>query len=473
MSTTNATTPGYVTDVGYSATFTPALAPEWLDLVALISGYAPPARDDGFAYCELACGRALTSAVLAATHPNATFHAVDFMQEHIAYAESLVERAGIGNLTLHATDFAGAARMELPRFQYIVAHGAYSWIDAQARRDLLGFIDRHLAEDGLVYLSYNAMPGWLADLPLQRLIAALAQGAAGDSLAKFSAAETELRRLSAAGVPALMMSPMFARFLATQRDQLPANYFAHEYLAPAWQPLYVTDVRGELASIGLRPSGSAILADNFDSFVLRTAQRDALAGIDDDNVRELVRDCMLMTDFRCDVFHRNATRLNESARRREMLRRRFALVRPEPLVTWSMRTKAGTLRFDNPMSRAIVAALEQGPLPLRRIEGPANDVVANALSLASAGIIRPVNQSDTPVAALNQVLVELDSEAVPLPYRALPCGTALRLEPMLHGYLRGRGRLPRRLRAWPDFLAGAIGANRRGQPRAGNQVATK
>ena len=465
MTTTTATMPGYVTDVAYSATFTPALAPDWLDLVALIAGFAPPARRDDFAFCELACGRGLTSAVLAATHPDATFHAIDFMEQHIAYAGQLANRAGIGNLTLHPTDFAGAARLALPRFQYIVAHGAYSWIDAEARADLRDFIDRHLADDGLVYLSYNALPGWLTDMPLQRLIAAFAKRAPGDSLAKFAAAEAALRHISAAGVPALQLSPMFARLLATQRAQLPANYFAHEYLAPAWQPLYVTDVRSELASIGLRPVGSATLADNFDSFVLRAAQRDALAGIEDADTRELVRDCMLMTEFRCDVFARHPTRLRESARRREILRRRFALVRPQPLVAWSMRTKAGTLRFDNPLTRAIVAALDNGPLALRQLEGPASDVVANALALAAAGIIRPVNQRDTPVDALNEALAEFDSDATPLPFRALPCGTALRLEPALHHCLRGHGRLPRRLRAWPDFLARAMGATTQDQSR--------
>jgi len=443
-----------VTDTGYSATFTPYLAPDWLDLTALISGFAPPVRGDGFSFCELACGRGLTAAVLAATHPDGVFHAVDLMPEHIAYARRLVERAVIGNLTLHSLDFAGAGRLELPRFQYIVAHGVYSWIDARAREDLRRFIDCHLAPGGLVYLSYNAMPGWALDLPFKHLVAAFAQAAPGDSIARFAAAETALRRLSAAGMPALRTSPMFMRVLPRNRERLSAAYFAHEYLAPAWQPLYVTEARAELATIGLRPVGSAILADNFDSFVLRATQRDALAEIDDDDRRELVRDCMLMTRFRCDVFCRDALTLSEGEQRRSILRRRFALVVPAPLATYSMQTAAGRLRFDNPLAHRIVAALAQGPQPLRRLGSP-GDLVVNALALASAGIIRPVNNSDTPVGALNSALAEFDSEAIRLPFCALPSGTALALEPALHRYLRGRGRLPRRLRAWRDFLAQA------------------
>jgi trans-aconitate methyltransferase len=473
LSTTIATASGYVTDVGYSATFTPSLSPDWLDLTTLISGYAPPARRDGFAFCELACGRGLTSAVLAATYPDGAFHVVDFMRDHIAYAASFADRAGIGNLTLHAADFATAAQLELPRFNYIVAHGAYSWIDAQAREDLRNFIDCHLAPDGLVCLSYNAMPGWTADLPLQRLVATFAQGTSGDSIVRFAAAEAALRRLSAAGVPALNGSPMFAHLLTTQRDRLPTSYFAHEYLAQAWQPLYVTDVRADLATIGLCPIGSAILANNFDAYVLRDAQRDALAEIEDDDLRELVRDCMLMTRFRCDVFSRNAVRVTERAQRREILRRRFALVLPESLVSYSMRTEAGTLRFDNPLARDIVAALSDRPRAPRQLGLPTTDLVANILALVSARIIRPVNGTDSPVDNLNEALAELDSEAIPLPFCALSCGTALRLEPALHRHLRGHGQLPRRLRAWPDFLARATRATRQDRQEDGNRVATK
>jgi SAM-dependent methyltransferase len=444
----------YVTDVGYPAVFIAGLAPDWLDLTALISGFAAPTRNDGFAFCDLGCGRGLTAAVLAATHRDGAFHAVDLMPEHIAYARRLVERAGIGNLTLHEMDFAGAARLDLPHFQYIVAHGVYSWTDAQAREDLRRFVDRHLAPGGLVYLSYNAMPGWAADLPFRQLVATFARRAPGDSIERFAAAEAALRRLSAAGMPALRISPMFMRALAKQRRRLPVSYFAHEYL-PAWQPFYVTEVRAELATIGLRPVGSATLADNFDSFVLRAAQRDALAEIDDDDLRELVRDCMLMTRFRRDVFCRDAAPINEDEQRRNILHRRFALVLPESVATYSMKTQAGSVRFDNPLARHVVAALAHGPQPLRSLGHPASDLVMNALALASAGIIYPVNKRDTAVSALNSVLVEFDSEVIPLPFRALPSGTALELEPALHRSLRKRGRLPRRLRAWPDFLAQA------------------
>jgi hypothetical protein len=44
---------------------------------------------------------------------------------------------------------------------------------------------------------------------------------------------------------------------------------------------------------------------------LQATQRDALSEIDDDDLREVVRDCMLMTRFRRDVFCRDAAPIDE------------------------------------------------------------------------------------------------------------------------------------------------------------------
>ncbi len=137
---------------------------------------------------------------------------------------------------------------------------------------------------------------------------------------------------------------------------------------------------------------------------------------------------------------------------------RFALTRHASPVTLSMRTEAGTARFDNSLARRIVAAFEQGPRSSRQLKEPASDVVANALTLACAGTIQPVNASDTPVSVFNAALAAVDTEAVPLPFRAMPYGIVLVLEPLLRRYPRGSGRLPRRLRACPDPLLRATGA---------------
>ena len=156
---------GYVTDVPYVWTFIPDLAPAWLDHVALVSGFAPPSRDQNFAWCDLGCGQGLTAAILAATHPAGRFCGIDFMATHIENARRLAAESGIENVEFHAADFAAAIETDFGGFDYIVAHGIYSWVDEQTRSALRRFIDRHLRPGGLAYVSYYALPGRAADLP--------------------------------------------------------------------------------------------------------------------------------------------------------------------------------------------------------------------------------------------------------------------------------------------------------------------
>src|SRR5262249_8372889 len=44
-------------------------------------------------------------------------------------------------------------------FDYIVAHGLYSWIPEALRDRLLAVIGRHLAPNGVAFVSYNIYPG--------------------------------------------------------------------------------------------------------------------------------------------------------------------------------------------------------------------------------------------------------------------------------------------------------------------------
>src|SRR5262249_13537346 len=143
----------YVTDVPYVRTFVRELAPAWLDHVALLSGFDPPRRDPEFAWCDLGCGQGLTAAILAATHPNGRFCGIDFMTTHIESAQRFATECGIKNAEFYAADFATAGETDFGRFDYIVSHGVYSWVNEQTQDAMLRFIDRHLKPGGLVYVS--------------------------------------------------------------------------------------------------------------------------------------------------------------------------------------------------------------------------------------------------------------------------------------------------------------------------------
>ena len=444
----------YVTDVPYIAGFTAELAPEWLDFVAVLSGFRPPRRDDGFAWCELGCGPGMAPIIFAATHPAGRFHGIDAMPDHIGRGSRISERAGLDNLNFHALDFAAACDLDLPKFQYIVAHGVYAWIDEKAAADLRRFIDRHLAPGGLVYVSYNAMPGWAADGPFQHLVYALAATERGNSVDKFAAATARLKKLLDAGAAALRASPA-AVAIEEQKARRPQAYFAHEYLAPAWRPLYVDDVRREMAGIGLSPIGSATLRDNFDSFVLRRAARDALQEIEDPDQRELARDYFMEQSFRRDLYGRGVDVLDENERRERLLAGHYAMMRPASLVEFAMGTEAGRLSFDNPVARHIVSVLAAGPRRLQDCSSETisgQDLLANALVLCCAGILSPVTARPVAVDSLNEILLDVLDSKTEATFHVSPHGMVLRFEGGLLAALRDGKPIPETVQPWADFL---------------------
>jgi SAM-dependent methyltransferase len=446
---------GYVADIPYLRDFKPMLAPAWLDHVALLGGIKPPAREHGFAWCDLGCGQGITALILAATHPGGVFHAIDGMPVHIGHARALAAAAGIANARFHAVDFAAAADLALPRFDYLVAHGVYTWIDAAGRQAVRHFIDRHLAPGGLVYVSYNAMPGWARDLPFQRLLRDLAGAAAGDSARRVAAA-VEAIRLLAPQAPALAASFIVGE-LRERPEDYPAPYLVHEFLHRGWQPLYVTELRADMATIGLTPVGSATLIENHDDLVLGEASRERLAAIPAGNLREQVRDFCLDQRFRRDVFARGNPPLDGAERERRLLAGRLALARPPATIRFMTTTPRGRVGYDSPAARAIVAALAAGPcIPSDLIADPPDRqaLFEAVLALCAGGDAMPVETIGAPVAALNQTLWQRLDGAEEVLWLALPCGTAVPAERELLRRLRDGAAIDdARFLGWPGFLA--------------------
>jgi SAM-dependent methyltransferase len=433
---------GYAADIPYLRDFKPMLTPAWLDHVALVAGIEPPARSNAFAWCDLGCGQGVTAAILAATHPAGVFHGIDAMPAHIDHARRLAAAAAIPNLQLHAVDFAAASGLELPQFDYIVAHGVYTWIGPEAQRAMRRFIDRRLKPGGLVYLSYNAMPGWARDLPFQGLLREFGRTFPGDTIGRLTAAAQLGRTLADRGVASLAASFIVKELQERPADYSPA-YLVHEFLPAAWQPLYVTEVRRDMATIGLEPVGSATLSENFDWMVLDETARQTLGTITDPEARELVRDYYLDQRFRCDVFARGNRQLGPGERAGRLHSSTFVLARPVPAIRYTMTTPAGSLTYDSPAARAIVAELTAGRLA--RTED-----LKTLLTLCAAGDIMPAEPGHAFVADLNRALCGRVDGPEEIRWLALPCGTAVEVDPGLLRALRD-GRLLDD--GWREFLS--------------------
>jgi methyltransferase-like protein/ubiquinone/menaquinone biosynthesis C-methylase UbiE len=96
---------------------------------------------------------------LASAFPTSWFVGMDRAEESMAEARRHALAAGLHNVDLHHADVR-EFEDEPGSFDYIVCHGVYSWMPEDARVALRRLIHRHLAPQGLAYISFNTLPGW-------------------------------------------------------------------------------------------------------------------------------------------------------------------------------------------------------------------------------------------------------------------------------------------------------------------------
>ena len=107
---------------------------------------------------ELGCGDGTNLVPMAAALAGATFVGCDFSARAIARARQMVDAQGLANCRLLESDLREIGD-DLGTFDYIIAHGLYSWIPEEVRAHVLPLIARHLSANGVAFVSYNTYPG--------------------------------------------------------------------------------------------------------------------------------------------------------------------------------------------------------------------------------------------------------------------------------------------------------------------------
>jgi SAM-dependent methyltransferase len=93
--------------------------------------------------------------------PGATFVGVDLNERALARGRAYASELGLDNVDFATGDLeeaAGPAGDDGP-FDYVIAHGVYSWVSPAARDNLLKTMAQLLQPNGVAYISYNAKPG--------------------------------------------------------------------------------------------------------------------------------------------------------------------------------------------------------------------------------------------------------------------------------------------------------------------------
>lgn len=145
-------------DLGYQSQPFMYTAPSFLEAHARLMGLRPaPAKtarilELGGSYG----GNMITQAFL---NQEAQFTVVDFSKEQVEQGQNLINELGLENIKLIHQDILSIDR-DFGEFDYIIAHGLYSWVNDRVKNKVLDIFAHHLADHGVGYLSYNTYPGW-------------------------------------------------------------------------------------------------------------------------------------------------------------------------------------------------------------------------------------------------------------------------------------------------------------------------
>ncbi len=310
-------TSGYVGDVSYTLGFYRELAPAFLNFCAVVNGVEGPLLNRPLRYCELGCGRGYGTTLLAAANPDYEFVGVDFNPSHIAEARSLAARANVSNVTFFETSFADAAKSsdrKLAEFDIVVLHGVYTWVERAVRSDICDFIRDKLLAGGLLYNSYNVLPGWATATPIQHLLMEVARRSSRDSIAALKEGYELLRVMNEKSSGFVTQNPGIKARIENMGKQ-DQSYLVHEFLNAGWEPLYVTDVMANFAEAKLTYIGSTALLENRVDLCVPRDLQPMVNAAPDVAMRELLKDYAINKQFRRDIYMKGPQLLPQQEQR--------------------------------------------------------------------------------------------------------------------------------------------------------------
>ncbi|HET9902688.1 MAG TPA: methyltransferase domain-containing protein [Xanthobacteraceae bacterium] len=107
---------------------------------------------------ELGCGFGGNLIPMAEQWPSARFVGLDLSERAVAHGRAIVRAVGLRNIELRHGDILDV-RPGAGEFDYIIAHGVYSWVPDPVRRKVWAICREGLAPHGVAFVSFNALPG--------------------------------------------------------------------------------------------------------------------------------------------------------------------------------------------------------------------------------------------------------------------------------------------------------------------------
>ena len=297
-------------DLGYLSQPFPYASAPFLESYARLLGLSPaPANTARILEIGSSYGGNLISQALF--YPQATFTGIEIAPTQVSVGKTYIDQLGITNLDLLEGD-VNESHDHLGTYDYIIAHGFYSWVDEDTKDNFLRLCKEHLAENGILYISYNTYPGWHKMDSIRALLEFANKDV--DTLnhrEKVRHGKTVASKLGALMLEYDTVKAQQGPFLQSLRQTLQKQdcYVGHDHLEPVNTPVYFHQCIDHMAEHGFTYLCDCDLNLSFPDVydeTLRTKLQDLAPH--DPLAREQYIDFMLNTAFRKSLFtHKGAT----------------------------------------------------------------------------------------------------------------------------------------------------------------------
>lgn len=222
-------------DVPYSTFVQEQTHPDRMNVVASLFGLHPVALEN-CRVLEVGCGDGSNLIPQAYVYPNSNFVGIDLAEKAIGAGNEAIRGIGLRNISLWVQDLT-AIGPDFGEFDYILAHGVYAWVPDAVRDGLLRLCREHLAEQGIAFISYNALPGGHLRRVARDLMLFHTRGIT-DAAEKVKQAQAILN-FAAQSTP---RDDYYRDLLREREDNIhtsDSHAFFHDDLAEVYEPVYV------------------------------------------------------------------------------------------------------------------------------------------------------------------------------------------------------------------------------------------
>jgi methyltransferase-like protein/protein-L-isoaspartate O-methyltransferase len=244
-------------DVLYPTHVHPETHPDTLARTAVLFGMEPPPVHQ-CRVLEIACGDGGNIIPMGFELPNSEFIGIDSASIPIQNARALIERSGVRNVAVRALDLMELSR-DFGMFDYIIAHGIYSWVPETVRERILGICRDHLSPRGVAFVSFNTGPaGRIRQLTRDMIMFHL--HAAGIEDEPVRQGREFLQELVGLADENSIWKAVLEKE-AVRLSKRPDSVTFHDELGPGYSPVYFSDFAAAAERNGLQFLSDVSLPD--------------------------------------------------------------------------------------------------------------------------------------------------------------------------------------------------------------------